>query len=92
VNPVIVTGLMSLVGVILTGVFGLLLARMLRPNELIDQLQEERKETRVRLTGLEVRELIRDDYIHALRQHITDGKPPPPPTWPEALIRTGVHA
>jgi hypothetical protein len=86
---------MTLLAAVLTPLItvtgGLILAKMLRPNELIDQLQEERKETRRRLTGLEMRELIRDDYIQTLRQHITDGKPPPPPPWPEALIRTGLH-
>ncbi|MGX1932031.1 hypothetical protein [Microbacterium resistens] len=27
----------------------------------------------------------KDDYIHVLRQHITDGKKPPPPPYPEGL-------
>ncbi len=25
------------------------------------------------------------DYVHDLREHIADGKPPPPPDWPEGL-------
>jgi hypothetical protein len=68
-----------------TVVGGLILARMLRPNELIDQLQEERTEIRARVLGLETRERVRDDYILTLRQHINDEKPPPPPPWPAAL-------
>lgn len=28
-----------------------------------------------------------DDYIYALRQHIADQKPPPPPEWPAALSK-----
>lgn len=68
-----------------TIVGGLILARMLRPNDLIDQLQEERKEIRARVLGLEVRERLRDDYILTLRQHINDEKPPPPPPWPAGL-------
>lgn len=25
------------------------------------------------------------DYVHDLREHIAEGKPPPPPDWPEGL-------
>ncbi len=25
------------------------------------------------------------DYVHDLREHIADGKPPPPPDWPKGL-------
>lgn len=32
------------------------------------------------------REKVRDDYIMELRQHIAEGKPPPPPAWPTALL------
>ena len=32
-----------------------------------------------------VRERIRDDYIHKLRDHITRGRGAPPPPWPEGL-------
>jgi hypothetical protein len=38
-----------------------------------------------RLDRLESREIIRDDYIGVLRQHIVDNKPPPPPPYPEEL-------
>jgi hypothetical protein len=31
------------------------------------------------------REMIRDNYINRLRQHIADQKPPPAPDWPEGL-------
>ncbi|MFF2274222.1 hypothetical protein ACFVTX_18250 [Agromyces sp. NPDC058136] len=47
-----------------------------------------------RITGLEQRnhELMRErdayrDHAHALRSHIYDGKPPPPPDWPEGYPR-----
>lgn len=80
--------LLAVVGPLVTVLGGLVLAKMLRPNELIDQLQEERTQTRDRLTGLEFRERVRDDYIQTLRQHITDGKPPPPPVWPTSLTLT----
>lgn len=63
---------------------------------LIDQLQEERGEIRKELNAVQVelraireRELIRDDYIQELRNHIREGLPPPPPEWPEGLRRHG---
>jgi len=31
------------------------------------------------------REMIRDNYINRLRDHINAGNPPPPPEWPEGL-------
>lgn len=31
------------------------------------------------------REMIRDNYINKLREHINAGNPPPPPEWPEGL-------
>lgn len=40
-----------------------------------------------RLDAATRRERMRDDYIMELRQHIADGKPPPPPAWPADLIR-----
>jgi len=52
---------------------------------LLKAYQEERRENGARLEKLEARELVRDDYIGALRQHIYDGKPPPPPPWPTSL-------
>lgn len=35
-----------------------------------------------RVDKLESRDRIHQDYIETLRQHITDGQPPPPPPWP----------
>jgi len=61
-------------------------------NALIDQLQEEMASMRGDITALKVeqnkarrRELIRDNYINRLRDHINAGNPPPPPEWPEGL-------
>lgn len=61
-------------------------------NALIDQLQEELARHAARITGLETeqnkakrREMIRDNYINKLREHINLGNPPPPPEWPEGL-------
>jgi hypothetical protein len=65
-----------------------------RENALIDQLQDEVKSAREQLGKVETRvddslrrERIRDDYIHELRDHIDQRKPPPPPPWPEGLTR-----
>ncbi len=77
-------------------VLGVIVAKFLRPNatplEVLEQVQEERDRDRERINSLEegqrtltvdVRNLA--DYTHVLRQHIADGKGPPPPVWPEGL-------
>jgi hypothetical protein len=69
----LVGGFLLLCGTILTIVANYLLA--------------QQKESRERIECLERNERIRDDYILSLRQHIVDGKPPPPPEWPEELTR-----
>jgi hypothetical protein len=58
-----------------------------RENAIIDQLQEEVAALKTGADQSYRRERIRDDYIHQLRSHITDEKPPPPPPWPEGLTR-----
>lgn len=42
---------------------------------------------RTRVTNLETTSRIQADYIFALRGHIADHKPPPPPAWPEGMNR-----
>lgn len=59
--------------------------------DLIDQYQEDRKNDRERITALENRERIRDDYILDLRQHIVNENPPPPPPFPPALLGDHGH-
>lgn len=61
-------------------------------NALIDQLQEEMVAMRGDIAALKSeqnkarrREMIRDNYINRLRDHINAGNPPPPPEWPEGL-------
>lgn len=61
-------------------------------NALIDQLQEEMAAMRGDIAALKTeqnkarrREMIRDNYINRLRDHINAGNPPPPPEWPEGL-------
>lgn len=61
--------------------------------QMIDQHQEDikdlragRAEDRVRIAALERNQRIQGDYIGELRRHIADGRPPPPPAWPDGLI------
>ena len=62
--------------------------------EIVQDIQEERTNDRAKIEKLETRmemmeskQKIRDDYIAALRMHINDGLPPPPPEWPPSLLQ-----
>lgn len=57
-----------------------------RENQLIDQLQEEVTNLRVRFGQMERNELILRLYVFQLQSHIADGKPPPPPPLPPELL------
>ncbi|WP_157410846.1 hypothetical protein [Actinoplanes rectilineatus] len=54
--------------------------------QMIDQHQEEIAALRGEVADLRRTQRIQGDYIGALRRHIADGQPPPPPAWPEGLI------
>lgn len=54
---------------------------MKRQDESIEKL-EKRQDASV------VRERLMGDYVFQLRQHIAEGKPPPPPAWPDQLLYT----
>lgn len=61
---------------------------------LIDELQQERETIKqdLRRLKLKVDALLMErryweDYVNMLRAHISDGKPPPPPNYPEGLLR-----
>lgn len=75
-----ISGLLLLGGTGLTVVVHYLLGQQ-------KQSSEDRKDLNVRVALLESRSNIQADYIIVLRRHIEDGKPPPPPTYPEGLIR-----
>jgi cell division protein FtsB len=93
--PVLAAAL-ALVGV-LAGVYATYRAsnRKLKsdgPHQMIDQLQEdvrelraERAATAARVSALESTKRRQEDYIAALRRHIADHQPPPPPAWPDGL-------
>ena len=68
-------------------------------DQLQEQIKDDRESRErelarqdARISALELeqrkskrRELIRDNYINRLREHINAGNPPPPPEWPEGL-------
>lgn len=54
--------------------------------QMIDQLQEENVGLRAESARKDRTIRLQDDYIAALRRHIADGQPPPPPAWPTGLI------
>jgi hypothetical protein len=54
--------------------------------QLLNEHQEEIAELRKELNALRRMQRIQGDYIGALRRHIADGSPPPPPAWPEGLV------
>ncbi len=64
-------------------------AKYFRPNatplELLEAVTADNANLRTRVSRLENRDRVSTDYMHALRQHIAEGNPPPPPAWPEAL-------
>ena len=53
--------------------------RLARAESRIDRLEK-------RIAHVERIDRLKDDYIAELRQHISDGKAPPPPPWPPELI------
>ena len=52
----------------------------------IGEVRSELDALRKRVQRMESRELAFFDYVSALRWHIEQGKGPPPPPWPPALM------
>jgi hypothetical protein len=82
--------ILALLGALGTGFFTFRASnRKLRSDssmQMIDQHQEEIAELRKELAAVRRTQRIQGDYIGALRRHIADGNPPPPPAWPDGLI------
>ena len=78
--------LVSLIG--LGGAIGAALvgARQKGLSDLVVALGEELERHTDRIDDLERRDRAQADYILALREHIIEGNPPPPPAWPQALL------
>ncbi len=53
---------------------------------LLNEHQEEIATLRREVAELRRMQRLQGDYIGALRRHIADGSPPPPPAWPEGLV------
>jgi hypothetical protein len=84
-GPAIITGFLGLVAVIVTQRFARGAQREMTPAQTIAELASRLDRTEERLDDSLRRERMRDDYIHQLRDHISLGKAPPPPPWPEGL-------
>lgn len=59
-------------------------AHMERQDKSIEKLEK-------RVDAAVVRERLLGDYVYELRQHIAEGKPPPPPQWPQNLLHNLDH-
>jgi hypothetical protein len=81
---------LTLIGAIVVGYLTFLASRRNNRSDnaqkMIDQHQEDIGVLRGRVAQLERTQRIQGDYIGQLRHHIADGRPPPPPAWPEGLI------
>ncbi len=51
----------------------------------VDKLRDKASDNEARIAKLERRDRQWANYVHVLRRHITDQKPPPPPEWPPGL-------
>lgn len=83
--PALITGVLGIAAVIVTQRLARRAQREMTPQQMIDSLVARLERAETRLEASEQRERLRDDYIHQLRDHISLGKAPPPPPWPEGL-------
>lgn len=83
--PALITGVLGIAAVIVTQRLARRAQREMTPQQMIDNLVARLERAETRLEASEQRERLRDDYIHQLRDHISLGKAPPPPPWPEGL-------
>ena len=54
--------------------------------ELKEDFEKRIESLESKLNGLEIRERIFVSYVMTLQNWINEGKGPPPPPWPEALL------
>jgi hypothetical protein len=87
----VLVGLLALAGTVGAAVVG---SRQKGLSDLVTSLQTEvgalrnaARDADVRIAKLETRDRAWADYVHKLRAHITEQKPPPPPEWPAGLDR-----
>ena len=90
--------LFVLAGVLFTAITGVVVAVLTGKQKAFESwvaelraevadLRAEVKDNDERIAKLERRDRKCADYVHILRRHITDQKPPPPPEWPAGLDR-----
>lgn len=90
----VIAALIALLGTVITVVGGLVLARILRPKELIDTLtkrvelaEDQAEKADKKADAALLRQRYWEDYVGELRSHIEARNPPPPPRYPPELLR-----
>lgn len=78
--PIIVATIAALAGIVTHR-----MARRATRAASYDALAGRLDKAEARMDASLRRERLRDDYIHELRDHISQGNPPPPPPWPAGL-------
>ncbi len=78
----VLVGIMALAGTVGTAV---LATRQKGLTDLAERLQARVADLDGRLARLESRDRAWANYVHVLRRHIVDQKPPPPPDYPANL-------
>lgn len=76
----ILVALFGLIGVVLKIAYDSL-------TEDKSQIKADVSQLKHQVSALLLQGRYKDDYINALRSHIEQGKPPPPPSYPHALLR-----
>lgn len=84
---VLFTAVVSVVVVVLTGKQKAVTAMVAALQDEVESLREQVGDNETRIQRLERRDRQWADYVHILRCHIYDQKPPPPPEWPAGLDR-----
>lgn len=84
---VLFTAVVSVVVVVLTGKQKAVSAMVAALQDEVESLREQVGDNETRIQRLERRDRRWADYVHILRRHIYDQKPPPPPEWPAGLDR-----
>lgn len=84
---VLFTAVVSVVVVVLTGKQKAVTAMVAALQDEVESLREQVGDNENRIQRLERRDRRWADYVHILRRHIYDQKPPPPPEWPAGLDR-----
>lgn len=84
---VLFTAVVSVVVVVLTGKQKAVTAMVAALQDEVESLREQVGDNETRIQRLERRDRQWADYVHILRRHIYDQKPPPPPEWPAGLDR-----